>query len=66
MYDYQVKGMTCGHCVKAVTNAVKEVDASAEVKIDLETGRVQVNSALASDKLSAAITEAGYEVVAAR
>lgn len=66
MYDYQVKGMTCGHCVKAVTNAVKEVDASAEVKIDLETGQVQVNSALASDKLSAAITEAGYEVVAAR
>ena len=65
MYDYQVKGMTCGHCVKAVTNAVQEVDASAEVKIDLETGRVQVNSALASDKLSAAITEAGYEVVAA-
>ena len=64
MYDYQVKGMTCGHCVKAVTNAVKEVDASAEVKIDLETGQVQVNSALASDKLSAAITEAGYEVVA--
>jgi copper chaperone len=66
MYDYQVKGMTCGHCVKAVTNAVKEVDASAEVKIDLEAGRVQVNSTLASDRLSAAITEAGYEVVAAR
>ncbi len=65
MYDFQVKGMTCGHCVKAVTNAVKEVDAKAEVNIDLEKGRVQVNSALPSDKLSAAITEAGYEVLAA-
>ncbi len=65
MYSYQVKGMTCGHCVKAVTNALKEVDAEAEVNIDLEKGRVQVSSTAPAEKLSAAITDAGYEVLAA-
>ena len=66
MYDFQVKGMTCGHCVKAVTSALKEVDAAADVSVDLENGRVQVSSAAPSEKFSAAITEAGYEVLAAR
>ena len=66
MYNYQVKGMTCGHCVKAVTNALKEVDAKAEVSIDLEKGRVQVSSAAPTEKLSAAIVDAGYEVLEAR
>ncbi|MCL4746960.1 MAG: heavy-metal-associated domain-containing protein [Burkholderiaceae bacterium] len=64
MYSYQVKGMTCGHCVKAVTGAIKEADANAQVRIDLEKGSVEVDSTAASEKLSAAITEAGYEVLA--
>lgn len=66
MYDFQVKGMTCGHCVKAVTSALREVDEKADVRVDLAQGRVQVDSAAPSEKLSAAITEAGYEVLAAR
>lgn len=66
MYDFQVKGMTCGHCVKSVTRALKEVDEKADVRVDLAQGRVQVDSAAPAGKLSAAITEAGYEVLAAR
>lgn len=65
MYSYQVKGMTCGHCVKAVTGAITEADAAAKVSVDLEKGRVDVDSSAPSETLAAAITEAGYEVVAA-
>ena len=38
--SFQVQGMTCGHCVRAVTEAVKSVDPQAEVKVDLATGKV--------------------------
>lgn len=65
MLSMQVKGMTCGHCVMAVTRAIKAVDASAEVKVDLEHGRVDVESQSPAAAISEAITEAGYEVVAA-
>jgi len=51
--------------VAAVTNAIREQDAAAQVKIDLATGRVAVESAQSVDALKAAIDEAGYTVVGA-
>jgi copper chaperone len=41
---FQVQGMSCGHCVGAVTQAVKTVDPQAEVKVDLASGKVEVQS----------------------
>jgi copper chaperone len=61
--ELQVEGMSCQHCVAAVTNAIREQDAAAQVKIDLATGRVAVDSAQSADTLKAAIDEAGYTVV---
>lgn len=58
----QVEGMSCGHCVKAVTKAITEQDAQASVAIDLGTGRVDVQSKLSPEAVSAAIVEAGYTV----
>lgn len=66
MTQFDVKGMSCNHCARAVTEAVKEVDPSAEVTIDLARGAVDVVSAQPADKLAAAIREAGYEVLGAR
>jgi copper ion binding protein len=61
---YQVQGMTCGHCVSAVTEELTRLDGVSEVQVDLAGGRVTVASAapLARDAVAAAIDEAGYEL----
>lgn len=59
---FEVQGMTCGHCERAVTNAIQGVDAQAQVKIDRATKRVEVDSSANRDALQAAIAEEGYKV----
>lgn len=61
---FQVQGMTCGHCERAVHNAIAEVDAQAQVAIDRSSGRVVVQSASERQALVAAIQEEGYSVSA--
>jgi copper chaperone len=61
---FQVKGMTCGHCVRAVTEAVKSVDRQAEVKVDLASGKVEVQSQQDHAAIARAIEEEGYKVAA--
>jgi copper chaperone len=61
---FNVQGMSCGHCEKAVTQAVKSVDPAAVVKVDLATGKVEVQSAQARETIAKAIAEEGYPVVA--
>ncbi|MBW9107617.1 heavy-metal-associated domain-containing protein [Paraburkholderia phenoliruptrix] len=60
--EFHVEGMSCQHCVAAVTNAVREHDEAANVQVDLEAGRVAVESTQAVDVLKAAIEDAGYTV----
>jgi copper chaperone len=60
MIELRVEGMTCGHCVSAVTRAVKTVDPEANVQVDLGTGRVRVDGRSSADALGKAIAEAGY------
>jgi copper chaperone len=64
--ELHVEGMSCQHCVAAVTNAIREHDANAQVQVVLATGRVIVESAQPVDVLKAAIDEAGYTVASAR
>ncbi|MBK6005570.1 heavy-metal-associated domain-containing protein [Ramlibacter ginsenosidimutans] len=61
---FQVQGMSCGHCVNAVTQAVRSVDPQAEVKVDLPTGKVDVQSAQDRAAIARAIEEEGYRVSA--
>lgn len=61
---FQVQGMSCGHCVGAVTQAVKSVDPQAEVKVDLASGKVEVQSQQDRGALARAIEEEGYKVAA--
>lgn len=61
MQVFNVEGMTCGHCVKAVTSAVQREDASAEVKVDLAQKQVSVKSDLPSEQILELIREEGYE-----
>ena len=60
MIELRVTGMTCGHCVSAVTRAVKAVDPEANVQVDLGAGRVRVDGRSSADALGKAIAEAGY------
>ena len=62
--EFQVEGMSCQHCVTAVTNAIREHDGAAQVRVDLASGRVTVDSAQSVELLQAAIHETGYTVTA--
>lgn len=64
-----VTGMTCDHCVKAVTNELKAVDGVGRVSVTLDPGatsHVSIFSSapLAEGALRAAIDEAGYDIAA--
>ena len=61
---FTVTGMTCGHCEKAVTRAIKQADPQAEVTIDRAANQVQVQSEQAREVLAQAIAEEGYAVAA--
>jgi len=61
---FQVQGMSCGHCVGAVTQAVHAVDPKAQVKVDLATGKVEVQSQQDRAAIARAIEEEGYRVAA--
>ena len=66
MITYQVDDMSCGHCVKTITDAVLEIDRAAAVSIDLPSHRVEIQPASATEEqLRAAIEKAGYTPVAA-
>lgn len=62
MQTFNVEGMSCGHCVKAITEAVQAKDPAADVRIDLGTKTVQVQSSLPADAVVAAIKEEGYGI----
>lgn len=59
--DYTVSGMTCGHCVKAVTEEVSAVEGVEQVEVDLDSGRMTVTSGaeLPMETIAAAVDEAG-------
>ena len=61
---YTVVGMTCGHCVSAVTEEVSQVPGVTAVDVDLASGAVTVTSdgPVDDDAVRAAVDEAGYEV----
>lgn len=60
MLEFNIPSISCGHCVKAVTAAVQEVDPKALVQIDLPSKQVRVQTEAARPALVAALTEAGY------
>ena len=61
---FTVTGMTCGHCEKAVTRAIKDADPQAQVKIDRSQNKVEIESTQAREALVKAIVEEGYAVAA--
>ena len=61
MTTFSVPGMSCGHCVNAITSALRHADGRAVVDINLEGKVVRVESPKPLEVLTQAITAAGYE-----
>jgi copper chaperone len=59
-----VEGMTCGHCVRAVTAAIQARDPAATVRVDLQAGTVRAETVLPREAVAAAVAEEGYRVAA--
>jgi copper chaperone CopZ len=61
---YQVTGMTCGHCVAAVTREVEALEPVTDVRVELASGDVTVTSErpLTDEEIALAIDEAGYQL----
>jgi copper chaperone len=60
MLRLKVTGMTCGHCVRAVTEAVESVAPGTQVDISLETGALGIAGEADAGRVIAAIEDAGY------
>ena len=60
MQHFDIPDMTCGHCVKTITQAVQAIDAKAQVQADLTAHSISVTSTASTASLSAAIAAAGY------
>lgn len=60
MFSFQIPNLNCGHCVRAVTEAVQSVDPAADVQADVAAKQVQVDTTASREALVAKLTEAGY------
>jgi copper chaperone len=61
---YTVTGMTCGHCVSAVTEEVTGIPGVTDVQVDLASGALTITSQAPIEQtaVEAAVDEAGYEL----
>ncbi|MFJ6027050.1 heavy-metal-associated domain-containing protein [Pseudarthrobacter sp. NPDC092424] len=67
--EVSVSGMTCGHCVSAVTEELEALEGVQDVDVDLNAGGVSTVTITSAKELSPAeigeaVAEAGYLVVA--
>lgn len=62
-HSFTVNGMSCGHCVKAVTQAIRTLDPQAAVQVDLDGRRVEVETGQPREAVADAIRDEGYTVV---
>lgn len=65
MTTFEVQDMTCGHCVRIITDVVLALDPAASVQVDLPSHLVQIESAsVEAPELADAIVQAGYSPIA--
>jgi len=66
--SYTVTGMTCGHCVRSVTEGISAIDGVHDVDVEWATGRVTVTTyqPVSDDDVRAAVVAAGYHLATGR
>jgi copper chaperone len=60
MYTFKVPKMSCGGCANTITNALRQVDETAVIEINLADRVVRVDSQKSESALSEAMSNAGY------
>ena len=60
MIELTLPDISCGHCVKVVTDAVKRVDPQARVDVELLTRKVRIDSRADPQALRRALADEGY------
>ena len=60
MIEFTLPRMTCGHCVRTVTDTVHQIDAAAQLDFDLPQHRVRIDSQKPADEFAKALAEEGY------
>lgn len=65
MTRIKIQGMSCQHCVQAVTNALSDLDGITNVKVSLENNEAVFDSSedVDMEKIAQTIQEAGYKVI---
>jgi copper chaperone CopZ len=65
VYEFQVAGMSCGHCEAAVRRSLSEIPGIASVEVSAASGQLTLTATtpLADEVVIAAVDEAGYEAV---
>jgi copper chaperone CopZ len=63
--EFQVTGMTCGHCEMSVREEVSEIPGVEDIQVSAQTGKLVVTGAASIDdaQILAAVAEAGYSAV---
>jgi copper chaperone len=64
MLNLRVEGMSCGGCTKSVTKALQRLDAGANVRVDLPTGEVVVETSANESAVLEALARAGFPATA--
>ncbi len=59
--QFHIENMTCGACVRGVTNAIQSVDPAAKVSADPTTRKVDVATTAPREKLKSALADAGFD-----
>lgn len=65
MLEFKVEGMTCGHCIRAVTEAVHTVAPAADVTVDLGQGIIKIGgdtATIPAEAVIKAIEAEGYKI----
>lgn len=60
MTTFYVPDMSCGHCTRAIEQAIRKADSNAEVTCALDTHLVKITSSLPAERLAAAMGAVGY------
>jgi len=59
---FTVSGMTCGGCIKVVTRAIQSADPNAQVKVDLSTQSIELQTVLSTSEAQNLIEDAGFPI----
>jgi copper chaperone CopZ len=61
-FELKIEGMTCGHCVRAVEQALSEIPGVKSAAVEIGSARVEADDSVSRDALVAAVEEEEYRV----